>query len=276
MATHHYLISLPVFNEFVFFCMKNASPEQKARLNPMELRPFHTVRKMRDFADNESTERKLLLLARLGRSFAVMIHSDKTELEEVFDGVDTQYHYAGKRAKVIKLMQEQECFFFGSREAMMSAHMAAQNSHSGTFVLDSSYFKLHQKFADIYEFGSDQVAMRRSLDTMDDMAKMALGTLNAHDVVKSLTGMNDYEMRILLACMPHRNSFVSLDTIKAAVYESARSQGIKQICFGLAKRGYLSEMKGKEEKARTWNFTIMEKGIDAVAVYLKYIHKKTF
>lgn len=276
MSTRTYLFTDPEWCEFVFNVMHTASPEQKALLDFNELKHFKNEATMRQFAENEGLEKRMLMLTRLGISFVMIAYpTARMQLVEefIFD-TDKQFDKRGlTKQEIVKKMAEGNLFVMSSKDIMMSCLMAAQNSHSLLFILNYAYVKYHQMLSDLRR----EPALQDYKDAVagyDLMAKISLMAMNMDDgMVQSICGVNMYEMRILLSLFPYRNTFVKVDVISLRIGQVLRdrNKGVAKVCNYLLQKEMVMQMPGWEGKRRKPYFTISEKGMQTVHKYSQYL-----
>lgn len=279
MAERYYFINDPIFGEFVFNCMVTASIEDRMGLDPQELHYFKTEHNMRRFADRESTEKRLLLLARIGIQFCIICAPKTVKVDNYLDEVFTQYQYVEKRQAITESMAKNKVFVMSSNDVLVGAHMAAQNSHSQVYILNYSYVKLHDKIRDFQMNGGKSVKDDESSarDAFTLMARITMALFNCQDVLEGLCGVNVNSIKVLIILYERQNTFTSAVTISHLMGDSVRSKGVNQIAYDLEMGGYIAREPGYSKgKTKNFNYMIISRGIDTVMTFFKYIHKQTF
>lgn len=274
MAARFYFVNDPDFSEYVFHCMRLCPPEIKARLNPIELAYFKNEKEIRKFAEDQNLDKRLLMLSRIGMSYCILIGPQEVDLNPMMQGVLTQYKSAEARQEVIKAMMENRVFVLSSRDIMVMSHLMAQNSHSQVYQLDKAYVLLHDKLQN-YRIRPFKEEVKDAAEGFDMLAKITLNALCSEESITSITGITEFEMKILLAMYPYRNTMITNDRISEFIGESYRSTGVAKSCGELEKKGCLIREVGYRKKHRSQVYMINEKGIDAVLNYLKFIAKKS-
>jgi hypothetical protein len=260
--------------------MAHAPFEQKALMGFNEIKYFKSQRSMRIFAENESLDKRLLMLARLGYTFAVTVCPiDKLDvLEDVLAQTKNQYKQGkgGTRKELIQTMHKNGIFFFSSKDVMTSIMMAADNTHTDIFVLNYDYVRLNQHIIDV-KGESDTNNMAEAVKASTELAKMNLAALNTDEtIVQAICGCSIYELKILLALYPDKNNYVSIKTLSLRVHQVVRdrNKGVAKICYKLEQKKWISRLPGFDGKHLRQTFTIMELGMQAVGKYQKYILNK--
>jgi hypothetical protein len=254
--------------------MRTCSKEEKLGLNRQELAYFKDEKAMRRFADNESLDKRVLLLTRIGIRFAVILESDKEDTDKEWAAVISQYKYASKRREITEAMAKKKMFVFSSRELMVGVQMAAQNSHSNIYVLDYDYVNLRDRLSN-YRIEVFNENMRDAQKGVIGLSKVLLANLTSVSVTQQISGVTEMEMQCLLALFPYSDTFVSGEAVNRLMYESDRTSGVLRVLSTLEKNGYVTRHVGYEGKHRKPQFTIAEKGIRAAMDYMRYIVKNS-
>lgn len=274
MASKGNLWIVPVLNEYFFNLMATANDHQKSILNFNELRHFRSPEAIRRFVDNESLDRKMLLIARLGFSFTFTIHDDGFDVPALFDKVKDQAREAGARVQLIENQVKEKVFVLSSRDLLLSSHMAAQNSQSQVYTLNMQYKALHYDFKTM-KADSTASGVTDAIDGFDKQSKVVLEAISVLDEIETLAGVSEYELKILLALYPYRHTFTDIDKVAKLIHVVDRNKGVAKVAGFLEAKGYIARQPGFAKKNKQRKFMIMEKGINAVAKYLHYVHNKS-
>lgn len=265
-----YLINSPELSEYVFYVMSTTPQEDKLRLTGKELAYFKDQQTMRRFADNETMEKKLLLLAKLEVPYCLVI-GERHNVEMVLDEVFTQYKYMEKRKALTEAMARKKIFVLSANEVLLGLHMAAQNSHSRVYVLNYDYVKMNQKLLDT---GNTTVNhdVQDAKNGFDILSRATLLTILKHDLTQQMFGIGPFHLQVLLVAFPYRNTFISAHKIYEIMDMDPRSRGVVKTATELEKDGYLKALPGyDQQRNRLKTYTIAEKGINTVMLFLKYI-----
>jgi len=272
MGARFYHINDPQFSEYVFHCLRTCSLDEKQKLNPQELAYFKDEKSMRRFADNESLDKRLLMLSRIGMRFAIAIEPIEEKTDKVWDDIITQYKYASKRRELTEAMAKQKMFVFSSKELMVGIQMAAQNSHSNIYVLDYDYVELNDNLGN-YRIEAFNTVVRDAQKGVAGLSKILIANMAANKITETIAGVTLTQMQVLLAIFPYADTFISGERATRLMFESDRTTGILRVLGTLEKEGYVTRHMGYEGKHRKPQFTIAEKGIRAAMEYMRYIIK---
>lgn len=277
MPKRHYHVNDPAFSEYVFHVMRLCPAEKKKDLNPLELEHFRSEKNIRKFADDESLDKRLLMLSRIGISYCLVVAPVDNNIDPILEGVTSQYRSKASRKDIVEAMAKNKLFVLSSRDTLVLSHMAAQNSHSQIYVLDYSYLTLYEKMGRMKATSS---IMNEGMDGLDMLAKAVQISMRGEDFVQSMCGVSKYELQILLTMYPYRDRMMRYDRISELMGESYRSTGVAQSCGHLERLGLLIRepgyrMEGQPRvSTRSQVYMISDKGIDAVLKYLTYITRK--
>lgn len=278
MPTIMYRITDPAFCEFVFHCMQNVSKDVLLELSPAELRWFDSKIKMRRFADKETLEKRLLLLARMGVSYTVVLAADKSKASTILEKtIPDTFRIVKDRAALIKQMHKDDVFVFGSREVSMITHMAAQNSHAEVYILDPVYAEMSRKVNDaIVRSEYINKDIKEAIKGFDEIARIAVASILTVETVPGILGINQEQLNMLLVMLPLRGNYVTIDTLCTLLHQTRRTRnGVAKSATNLTKLGYIAAIHdGQTGRKRTTEYTIMEPGINAAVKWLKYMLKQ--
>lgn len=275
MAARFYRINDPGLSEYCFHVMRLCPPEIRSKLNRIELAHFKDEKTLRRFTESATLDQLLLMLSRIGIGFSIVVAPHEVDMDSIMQGTVSQYRAVASRKDIIKAMAEKKVFVVSSRDILVMSHMMAQNSHSQVYTLDYTYVELHDKL-DNYRIRPFKKEVKDAVDGFDDLAKLTLNAITSQDSIQSISGVTEFEMSILLAMYPHRQTMIKNDRISELIGESYRSTGVAKSAGELEKKGYLFREAGFRGKHRSQAYMIGEKGIEAVLNYLKFIAKKSF
>ncbi len=270
MAQKLYKINLPEFSQFVYHVMATTPMEVRLKLTSQEIVYFANEASMKRFSDQETLEKKLLLLAKLEVPFCVVV-GKRPQVDSVTDQLYNQYKYVQKRKALIEAMAREKVFVFSSNQVLMGLHMAAQNSHSKVYVLNYDYVRMNQKLLKT-GLSSVNTDVNDAMAGFDFLSKAILLASLKLKYAQSMFGVSAFEMTILLCMLPYRNTFVNGNKIYEIMGEDVRKRGLIKVATAMEKEGFLRQFTGIDEnRNRLKSFTIAEKGINTVMEFLKYI-----
>lgn len=265
----------------MFHCMKYAPHDKVMALSANELKHFKTDVALRHFAEDRPLEQRLLMLIKLGYQFCVLMSpDDKIPLTEEFLAEMVPSYVSGgeRKLKLIDKMIKKNVFCFSSKEIMIAAHMAAQNSHLQVFVIDHDFQGMSGRV-----FPS-RVWDENILDAMsgfDMLSNILTHAFTSQKSVKSIANLDEHEMRVLLAMYPLRNNYVTVAKLTSILQQLYRGDYLKKLCIKMDERGLIHRISEKEmidqkrKVKKIHEYTIMDEGINCVLSFMKYIVKKS-
>jgi hypothetical protein len=273
MPQKMYLINDPAFSEYVFNVMASASPEIKSKLNSRELLFFKNKITMKRFADRETLERRMLMLAQLEVPYCLLFGQPR-DFEIVNSDIYTQYNYAEKKKAIIEAMAKKKLFVLSSNDVLVGMHMAAQNSHSRVYILNYDYVKINQKVAEAGLATVNQAA-NDAREGIEILARVALAAISKINSANAMTGIDPFSLKTLLALYPYMQTYIGIPKILELMDESERQKGIAKHMNSLEVQGYIRRLPGLDEDGinKKKYFTLAERGINTVMIYLKYLAK---
>lgn len=270
MPQRKYILNDPDFCEYVYNCLVNVPKEELANLSTSELSIFKTKTTMRKFADNESLEKRLLLLSRIHIPFTVVCAPREVDMVEITENFSDQFIDPKRRELIIKKMATEKMFVMSSKYFLLTLNMAAQNSHNQVYVLNYQYSQLRQKLKKTYShlLSTD---IRSSISYFDELSKILLRGFSAIEHCDAITKLSEFDLRVLLALLPARDKYLTVTKICGVMNISVRSRTIHPACENLYKSGFIYKMSGNHFKSKeTRMYTIAEKGISTVMDFMKY------
>lgn len=270
MAQKMYLINSPEFSEYMYFVMSTTPLENKLKLTTKELSYFKDLPTMRKFADNETLEKRMLLLAKLEIPYCLVI-GERPNVETALDEIYTQFKYVEKRQALTEAMARKKIFVLSSNNVLIGLHMAAQNSHSRVYVLNYDYVKMNQKLLEAGNYTVNQ-EVKEARNGLEILSRITLLTSLRFKESQQMFGVAPLELQILLVLYNYMNTFVSAHKLYELMNQDVRSRGIVKTTTEMAKHGYLRVLPGfDEQRNRLKTYTLAEKGINTVMEFLKYI-----
>lgn len=271
MGSRMYHITHPDLNEFFFNAMRLATKEELQRLNITERTYFKNEKAIRRFADNESLDKKLLMLTRLGYQYTLFIKPIKAAIQPLLEKISVQYTEVTTRKQLVEYMAQNKIFALASKEMMVISQMAAQNSHSDIYMMDYRYVQLRDRIRKWVEWGVDSDRMHEAKMATNDLSKVVLSALIGINRTHVIAGITPMQLKALLALYPYRNTYVTGAKVAHMLHESNRTRGIFKVLNILAELDYISKASMREINSNVLQYTILDKGVEAVHDYFKWM-----
>jgi predicted transcriptional regulator len=205
----HNIVNNPVFNEFVYSALFNATVEEKRRLKPKYFKIAMSARSAKTFCTTGSKEEKEYMLAELGYdNFYVICRRGMTLLKfkEILAKFDNQ-----KRVAAISDIAEAGVFVTSDREFMRMLGLMSQSIHHHSHFLN---LEITRQGHHIQRW-SKQYLNKKDIDTKETdasakaLARTCLSAILTMTFWPGSTGMTTAQMEILLYLYSVSNSYIS-------------------------------------------------------------------
>lgn len=267
---YFHAVTDPAFAAFVYYHMKHITPEVRAKLNPEERAYFRDERTMRKFANNNTLERRILMLTRIGVSWNMTFFTGKTDLDLAMKEIDEDYSYAEKMADLTRMMKHGELFSFGSRTLTAMSGLAEQGSHSQTYTLDYSYLGMQRAMASTRHLKYD-LKIQDADATYADLAKLMFYTIHGFRELTDKEGLSQVQLRVLLIMLGYKNSFISLRMLKSKMGYPIESKILYPVVKVMIRKQLMYTINVPDHDWDSKGYTITEIGIEKAMAFVKYI-----
>lgn len=273
-----FLVSDPAFAQYVYYKMVNCPPLVRGRLNPAEQRYFRSKDAMRKFATDETFERRILLLTRMGVRWSVVMYEETADLDLMYKEVDENYTFTRKNLDLMNLMRKGDVFCFGSSTIMMAQLLAEQGCHSQKYVLDYGYLRTLKKMPDQRAITFDVKAndMEQQYMHLARIIYQSITCWERLELTISDDGVTALAMRILIVLLGHRHSFVTARSMKHRLGVPISNQITVRTMNQMVKNGLIYQTRVPELEFEQKAYTISEKGLEKVMYFLKYVQQQLY
>lgn len=262
------MLRVPELDEFIFTCLKYMPDDARMKLAPMELKMLRSDVYVRKFSSEQTLERKMFLMAKLGFGFHLIFYPKDLDWT-IFERIEDQVRSPENRVAVIKEMADKKLFVLGSKEIMNMMQMAAMNSTNGVYMLNYDYVKLGQ-----YLKKTKGQLVNNSYEdaelSLEWMSKLLGFGLKYAEETMSICNIEKKHLHILLALYPHRSSYINSQKIKSYMGLGNENIIIDSTLRVLVKSGHIDQIKMGDRKT-VIGYTISQKGIEVVTKFLKYV-----
>lgn len=272
MGKIKYQVDSAEFGEFVFNYLSNVPKDKILELNDSaDIAIFRSTRTIRKFSFDETLDRRLCLLVKLGLRISLGIMPDNLITDSVELEVITQNKFIEKRLALIEKMRDNFMFYISSAEIMMSMQMMAQNSHSVIYQSSLAYNKVPHVIRQMNK-GLHDVDYNNTKDGIKIMSKVILNVFNRISDVELVTELKPFEFMLLLALVPYRETFISVDKVQEILNRSDREKGTAKSMSSLESKGFIYRSPGyNEERNKEKLYAITANGIRLVMNYMRHI-----
>lgn len=268
----------PSFSEYAFNVMHSATDEQKRSLTFREIYHFRDDVSIRRFVDDNSFERILYMLARLGSTWTIVVSAEHPTVDVVGKIIDEAKDVivAKTGESVVKSMKDGKMFVIGSKDVALSCAVAAMGSHSQQYMLNYSLARLNDYLMNMKKETNTEM-FKQATKGLDKLADLALGAITNADLIESICGISTYKMMILLAMFRHRDTFLTGQQVAGLIHETARQRpkGAAKVLAWMCDEGLCTWVNGSVHYNKQKIYTILEPGMKKVCTFLEYIvHEK--
>lgn len=274
MNRRHIIHNQP-FIEYCYRRLSACSEEDLGKLDHAERKYFASPEALHRFVKLASKEQLDLMLTKIGVEWVQVYGPDEAAIADcIFSTFDT-YRFPEKRKDVTERMSEDKVFATGSREAMMSLHMAAQNAHTKTYNMSQraeELIKIGKTFNAMPTYAEHMDEAYLAYDKMNRILKLQLASFGW---VRDHIGINIEELRVLSVLFDRRKTGLDYAAISSDGGTDNKWAKMKKTIKTLSdKRLIISDLpKGTMKMPKTnCYFLISEKGIEKMIKYRNYIH----
>ncbi len=258
------IINNPVFNEFVYSALFNASVEEKRGLKPKYFKIAMSARSAKTFCTTGSKEEKEYILSHLGYEyFYVICKRGMTMLKfkEILAKFDTQ-----KRVSAISDIAEAGIFVTSNREFMRMLGLMSQSIHHHSHFLN---LELIRQGHHIHRW-SKQYLNKKDLETRESdvcfyvLGRTCLSAILTMGFWSGSTGITPAQMEILLYLGSVSNSFISYQRLFDVFAGNTNNFKFSSAIRMLVSDQYII----KHSKGNVKEYTISELGIKQVNQFI--------
>lgn len=211
MRTERFKINNPVFNEFLYSMLYNASFDQKRIIPPRFQKLLRQKAKAREFVRTATLDEAAALLSYLGiEHFIVFADRDKATVKALKE-ILKKFH-ADKKITALKDIIEAKIFVSSDKEFNDLLGLMAQTIHHKSYTMNLEYTRvghhIHNWPRQLYvpEDGP-------TLETQENSALVAKTLLSATvtmDRVEFMFKLKPLELQILLYLYPLKHTYVAI------------------------------------------------------------------
>lgn len=201
------LINDPLISEFLFDVIWAATQKDKAKLSERQLRNITTVKRAKRYSSYTTLDEKLIMLSKLGVSFALTVFRTKThspkQLKELFEK-----YKANLDEDAVTDVLKSGLALTTDREIQCFSNLLGALCHSDTYMLNRDFYKagLHaQRWKDTPHPTTENV--REAMADFEVVNKMFLKFSLFLKHIKGVTNIGDVDFNILMFLFTKRNTY---------------------------------------------------------------------
>lgn len=278
MSNIRYRIYLRDFSEYCYGVLTNLNADQKSKLSVEDLKILETKTKTSIFTSEETLDRLLLMLTKVGYRVFLTVANSQEDKENFETMCDIHFEYPQQQVDAAEFAGKKRVFSISSEDIMFSMMLANQNIHSKVYKLATNSRDLARKTSSIKSTKlppSEQ--MQQAEDGYQNMNAILLQQLNSFSWVVETLGLKQDELRCLVLLFTKRTSAMNVRDIEKGMMLEIRESYVGKILQALKEMKLIAgdAKKGKKAKASTY-YMITAEGIRKVMEYNNHIYKLTF
>jgi hypothetical protein len=259
------LMDDPIFNEFLYTILYEATYEEKRGLQGKYLDAAMKPGAAKRFIDNATIDEKDYILSHFGiRWFRVFVKDDTVNREKL---TEILKKFAGKqRIESFKDIADAKIFVSSDKTFNRLMAIMAQSMHSPAYYLNLEYVRAGYHIHDWPKINISQknMEMREVLEASSNIARLMLCTMLRMKVAPGLTGLNEVEMSLLLYFYYNWTIHIPNDDILNFFKGYIALRQHKSAIKGLMDLKYIEDTAYREE-----NYTITGAGIKIIDNFMK-------
>lgn len=212
------LIGDKVINELAFDTLFHLSqPDKVHLLSSPELRATKTARAARTFANGMTMDEKMMLFAKIGISYSVVIHNTDWKLKKFFE----KYKELTKGQKLADASKT-KLIVCNDRVVADFLNMMASITHSDGYILNMDFHRVGHFFNTWKDAAPDADNIAEALDYAKMINKFALVQNMAMKSIRGVTDIGDLDLNILMYLYDAGAKYVTrtiLDNYFGAIYK---------------------------------------------------------
>lgn len=214
------LINDQIINELAFDVLFHLSqPDKKSLLSPGELRATRTAKKAIHYANQMSIDEKLILFAKIGISYSLVIHNKGWKLKDwIKKTKDLTNAQKMTEAAKIKLV------VVSNKDIINNLSVMANLTHSDTFLLNMDFHRVGHFVNAWKDRKPNEGSLQDSLEDSKIINKLALVTSLAIKAIRGNTEIGDLDINILMFLYDNRKNYVTREVIDGFLGSQYRKQ----------------------------------------------------
>lgn len=198
-----------IVNELAFDTLFHLSqPDKKDRLTAKEARATKTAKTARTFADGMSMDEKMILFAKIGISYSLVIHNTNWKLKKFFE----KYKELTKGAQLAEASKT-KLIICNDREIVNFLNMMATLTHSDGYLLNMDFHRVGHFVNTWKDAIPDADNIAEALDYAKMINKLALVQNMAMKSIRGVTDIGDLDLNVLMYLYDAGARYVSRTTL---------------------------------------------------------------
>lgn len=264
------LVRNPALAEFIYDALYNLTVEQKKKLSKPFLYTAKSEIRSKNFAEYSTLDEKVRLLSELGYENAIVFFQDKLNSVNKLKVILEKYE-KDNVASASKDIAALKVFVSSDKQVKWLLGLMADTISHKSYFLNMEFNRVGHHIKG-WKPKIDTPGSREIIETIENADLVVKTILNANvsmSFVDSLTGVNSFQMKILLYLYPFRHTYIS----KNKIWDYFAGDFTKQKTTSCLKRLFLNNLVSKHADLDNLKYTITTAGIECVNIYVQRILK---
>lgn len=264
------LVRNPALNEFIYSILYSLTNEQKKKLSKPFLFVAKSERRAKNFSEFSTMDEKVRLLSELGYDNAIVFFQDKIGSMNSLKVILEKY-WENKSASAAKDIVDIGVFVSSDKQVKYLLSLMADTISHKSYFLNLEYNRVgyHIKGWKPKRDTPDSRQLNETIESLDLVAKTILNSCNSLSFVDSISGVNQYQMKILLYLFEYRHTFIP----KQKIWDFFAGDFTKGKCTSALKGLYGNDFVKKPHNLKL-EYSLTALGIDAVTTFINRILKQ--
>lgn len=232
----------PIFNDFVYSVLYNASYEEKRGLRGRLMNAAMKPSAAKFFANHATWEEKVELLAHFGiEYFTVFVKTKNTQLKQLGKILE-KYEKDGEQLALQDIVNA-KIFVTGDQQFVQLFRLMAKSIHKPQYFLNLELTRAgyHINKWKRRNNSNDSMAIREAQECAPLLARYALSAAVKMQYTKGSTGVSDFNMQVLLYFFVYANNYLPEHKIYTYFSGYKTTREIRCALTGLVKGQFLQK-----------------------------------
>lgn len=265
------IIRNPALNEYVFTLLFELTPEQKKKLSRPFLKIAMSEIRSKNFSENSTLDEKVRLLTELGVGFSLVFMQDDLQSMNQLKIILKKYEEQ-RVASASKQLADVGIFVSSDKQVKHFLGLMADTISHRSYFLNLEYNRVgfHIEGWTKERGGNEKKEFEDTVRNSELIVKTFLNTIMNLQMVDSIVGVNEHQMKVLLYLYGYRHTYISKERMDD--YFDGNMQ--KRTVTSSLKRLYLNNFIKKGWDISKKEYTITGTGIEIVNTFVQRVLKQ--
>lgn len=266
------LVRNPALNEFIYSIFYNITAEQKKKLSKPFLFVAKSEMKAKNFAEFSTLDEKVRLLSELGYENAIVFFQDKFKTNNALKVILEKYN-KDKVVSAAKDIVDLGIFVSSDKQVKYLLMLMADTISHKSYFLNSELSRVgyHIKNWKPQRDNPAKLQLDEAIGGLDLTVLTILNSCNLLSQVDSISGVSQYQMKILLYLYRYKHTFIS----KQRIWDFFAGDFTKGKCTTALKGLYENKLVRKPANLAR-EYTLTSEGIEAVNAFVNRVLKQNY